>query len=71
MKIIPAFMTWSLRRGAGALRAQLAAVYAPPPDYYGDYGAPPRYVLAVARAADRRDTRRVRTRHDPRRVYDY
>ena len=65
MKIIPAFMTWSLRRGAGALRAQLAAVYAPPPDYYGDYGAPPRYVLAVSRGPSDRDGRRARRSYDP------
>lgn len=68
MKIIPAFLTESLRLAVHRPRAQLAAVYAPPPPgYYGDYGPPPRYVLAI-RLSDRDGQRR---RHDPRRDYDY
>ena len=70
MKIIPAFLTESLRLGVRRPRAQLAAVYAPPPPgYYGDYGPPPRYVLAMGgRLSDRDGQRR---RHDPRRDYHY
>ena len=66
MKIIPAFMAETLRHGMRRPRAQLAAVYAPPPPgYYGDYGPPSRYVMAMGgRLSDRDDRRR---RHDPRR----
>jgi len=65
MKIMPAFMTASLRRRADTLRAQLTAVYAPPPPgYYGDFGPPPRYAMAVSRGRDPRDCRRPRSSYD-------
>lgn len=51
MKLIPAVsLAVSLVRAASATAVQLPPVYAPPPPsgYYGDYGPPLRYVLALS-----------------------
>jgi len=51
MKLIPAVgLAVSLVRAAGAPALQLSPAYAPPPPsgYYGDYGPPLRYVLALS-----------------------
>jgi len=48
MKLIHAVsLAVSLARAAGAVATQVAPVYAPPSGYYGDYGPPLRYVLAL------------------------
>ena len=52
MKLIPAVsVALSLARLAGTPAAQMAPAYVPPPPpsaYYGDYGPPLRYVLALS-----------------------
>lgn len=51
MKLIPAVsLAVSLVRAAAAPAVQMSAAYAPPPPsgYYGNYGAPLRYVLALS-----------------------
>lgn len=51
MKLIPAVtLAVSLVRAAAAPAVQVSADYTPPPSsgYYGDYGPPLRYVLALS-----------------------
>lgn len=52
MKLLPAVgVALSLARLAGAPAAQMAPAYVPPPTpsgFYGDYGPPLRYVLALS-----------------------
>jgi hypothetical protein len=50
MKLIHAVsLAVSLARAAGTAATEVAPVYAPPPSgYYGDYGPPLRYVLALS-----------------------
>lgn len=57
MKLINALrLAVSVGRTARTRAGQPAVLYAPPPPYYGDYGPPRRYVLALGG----RDSRRVR-----------
>jgi hypothetical protein len=65
MKLIHAVnLAVSLARAAATAATQVAPVYAPPPSgYYGDYGPPLRYVLALrGRDALRTDPNRLRQR---------
>jgi len=50
MKLIHAVsLAVSLARAASTAAAQMVPAYAPPPSgYYGDYGPPLRYVLALS-----------------------
>jgi hypothetical protein len=66
MKLIPAVsLAVSLVRAAAARAAEMSAAYAPPPPsgYFGDYGPPLRYVLALSgRASSRSAPGRCRHR---------
>lgn len=68
MKLIPAVsLAVSLVRAAAAPAVQLSPDYAPPPSgYYGNYGPPLRYVLALSgRASTWFAPSRGRHRIDP------
>ena len=68
MKLIPAVsLAVSLVRAAATSAVQVSPAYAqpPPPGYYGDYGPPLRYVLALSgRGSTRIAPRRFRHRID-------
>ena len=58
MKLIPALkLAVSLGRTARTPAGQPAPAYAPPPPYYGDYGPPRRYALALRGRDSRPDFR--------------